>query len=333
MNSLWRVAFLIALLWLSGAKLAFAQTKVSIASLIVNSSYLPLWVAHEHGLFAKQGIDAQILILEAAFRRIGSEVPFGVVGIPAAMLALAEGQDLKVLLPIDTPRVTAHLVAARDIKTPEALRGKRFGTATIGAGAWIHSILALDHLGLDPKRDGISLIEIGGVAQQVQALEAGRIDAVVIEPGQSAQLTAKGFSLILDMYPANISGVQSALVVTGPYLREHPDVVEKVVAGLLEGFAFSLAPRNEETVRKTMMARMNLSAPAAVESAYRSFLLRANRKPYPSIEAMQNMQRVIGLADPRVLNIRIEDFADDRFVRKLDTSGEIDRLYERYGVK
>ena len=110
-------------------------------------------------------------------------------------------------------------------------------------------------------------------------------------------------------------------------------MVEKVVAGLLEGFAFSLAPRNEEAVRKTMMTRMNLSAPAAVESAYRSFLSRSNRKPYASTEAMQNMQRIIGLADPRVLNIRIEDLADDRFVRKLDQSGTIDRLYQSYGVE
>ena len=77
------------------------------------------------------------------------------------------------------------------------------------------------------------------------------------------------------MYPANISGVQSALVVAGAYLHEHPDVVEKVVAGLVEGIAFSLSPQNEETVQKTLMTRMKVSAPAAVESGYRNFLSRA----------------------------------------------------------
>jgi hypothetical protein len=30
--------------------------------------------------------------------------------------------------------------------------------------------------------------------------------------------------------------------------------------------------------------------------------------------------------DPKVLNVRIEDLVDDRFVRKLDESGVIDRL-------
>ena len=335
-NPFWHLPVFIIPLWLlSGAEVASAQTKVSIANLIVSSSHLPLWIAHEQGLFARQGIDAEILIVDGvgASRQIAGDIPFGVIGIPAAISAVSEGRDLKVLVTLDAARVTGHLVAKRDIKTPDALRGKRFGVNRIGTGAWIHSILALDHLGLDPKRDGISFVEIGNVPQLVQALEAGGIDAVVIDPGQSAQLRGKGFSLVLDMYPANISGVQSALVVAGAYSRQHPDVVEKVVAGLIEGIGFSLAPQNEDPVRKTLMARMKISAPAAAESGYRNFLSRANRKPYASIAAMQNMRRVMALNDPKVLNVKIEDLADDRFVRKLDESGAIDRLYERYGVK
>jgi NitT/TauT family transport system substrate-binding protein len=278
-------------------------------------------------------VDVEILILKDASRRIAGDIPFGVIGIPAAISAASEGRKLKVLVTLDAARVTGHLMARNDIKTPDALRGKRLGVNRIGTGAWIHSILALDHLGLDPKRDGISFVEIGSVPQLVQALEAGGIDAVVVDPGQSAQLRGKGFSLLLDMYPANISGVQSALVVAGAYLRDHPDVVEKVVAGLVEGIGFSLAPQNETTVRKTLMARMKISTPAAAESGYRNFLSRANRKPYASITAMQNMQRVMALNDAKVLNVKIEDLADDRFVRKLDESGAIDRLYESYGVE
>jgi len=333
MNPSWHLAVFLALLWLlSDTRVASAQPRVSIVNLIVSSSHLPLWIAHEQGLFARQGIDAEILIVESASRRIG-EIPFGVIGIPAAISAAAEGRDLKVLVTLDAPRVTGHLVARHDIKAPDALRGKRVGVNRIGTGAWIHSMLALDHLGLDAKRDGISFVEIGSVPQLVQAFEAGGIDAAVVDPGQSAQLRDKGFSLLLDMYPANILGVQSALVVAGAYLREHPDVVEKVVAGLVEGIGFSLAPRNGEAVRKTLMARMKISVPAAAESGYRNFLSRVNRKPYASVAAMQNMQRVMALNDPKVLNVKIEDLADDRFVRKLDESGAIDRLYASYGVR
>lgn len=334
MNAPWRIALLVLLFGLfPTAKAALAQTKVPIVSLIVNSSYLPLWVAYEHGLFAKHGIAAEVHILDGAWRRLGGENPFGVVGIPAAMLGIAEGKDLKVLLPVDLPQVNAQLVAAAEIKTPELLRGKRIGTATFGAGAWINSHLALQHLGLDAARDGITFIDVGGVPQQIEALETGRVNAITVEPARAAQLRDKGFSLLLDLQAANITGVQSALVVTGQFLRDHPDVVEKVVTGLVEGFAFGLAPQNEEVVRKTIAERMNLSTSAAVDGAYRSFMARANRQLYPSIPAMRNMQRVISLADPRVLGISLEDLAHDQVVRKLDESGTVGRLYESYGVR
>jgi len=105
------------------------------------------------------------------------------------------------------------------------------------------------------------------------------------------------------------------------------------VAGLVEGIAFSLSPANKDTVLKTLMAHLNISVPAAVESGYRAFLARANRKPYGSVAAMQNVQRVMALNDPKVLNVKVEDLVEDRFVRKLDESGVIDRLYSTYGVK
>src|SRR5438105_2678327 len=215
----WHLAVFLVFLWLlSGARVVSAQTKVSIVNLIVSSSHLPLWIAQEQGLFARQGIDAEILIVEAASLRIRDEIPFGVIGIPAAISAAAEGRELKLLVTLDAARATGHLMARHDIKTPNALRGKRFGVNRIGTGAWIHSMLALDHLGLDAKRDGISFVELGSVPRLVQALEAGSIDAVVVDPGQSAQLRSKGFSLLLDMYPANILDVQSGLAVAGAYL-------------------------------------------------------------------------------------------------------------------
>jgi len=92
---------------------------------------------------------------------------------------VSEGRDLKVLVTLKAARVTGHLMARRDIQAPDALRGKRLGVGRIGAGLWIHSILALDHLGLDPERDGISFVELGTVPKLVQALKGGGIDAVV----------------------------------------------------------------------------------------------------------------------------------------------------------
>jgi hypothetical protein len=57
------------------------------------------------------------------------------------------------------------------------------------------------------------------------------------------------------------------------------------------------------------------------------------RKPYASLPAMRNMQRVMAINDAKVLEVRIENLVDDEFVRRLDASGDIDRVYTGYGVK
>jgi ABC-type nitrate/sulfonate/bicarbonate transport system substrate-binding protein len=294
-----------------------------------------LWIAEEQGLFAKHGVDVKLVLLDAPLgRRIMGDV-FGAIGIPIVIGQAVQGADQKVVAAFNNAAgITSQLVARAEVKRPGDLRGKRFGVNRIGTGIWIDAIRALEHLGLEPTRDGITFPEGGGAALQlVQALEAGRIDAAMLDPSQAAQLIAKGFSLLLDMSTTNIPGIQDALVVAGPYLREHPAVVEKVVAGLVEGIAFSLAPRNKETVVKTLMARLDISSAGAAEVAYQESLARAIRKPYMSVAAAQDYRRVLALNDPRVLDVKIEDLMDERFVRKLEETGAIDRTLSHYGIK
>jgi ABC-type nitrate/sulfonate/bicarbonate transport system substrate-binding protein len=218
------------------------------------------------------------------------------------------------------------VVARPDIKKPEELRGRRFGVRALGAGQWIQTILALEHLGLDSKRDNISTLAIGDQTQITRALEASTIDAAVLSSAQSRQLRAKGFSVLLDLYPAGIFGFPNALAVTATYLQQSPDVVEKVVAALIESMAFSLSPINKSTVLRTIIKTFKVTDPAAAEEGYQEFLFTAIRKPYPSVEQLRNMQKVMALHDPKVLGVKVEDLIDDRFVRKLDESGVIDRL-------
>ena len=62
MNSAWYFAVFVALLGLSPiAQVASAQTKVPISHIVISPIQVPLWIAHEQGLFTKQGIDAQLI--------------------------------------------------------------------------------------------------------------------------------------------------------------------------------------------------------------------------------------------------------------------------------
>jgi hypothetical protein len=65
----------------------------------------------------------------------------------------------------------------------------------------------------------------------------------------------------------------------------------------------------------------------AAENGYQDQLLTLNRKPYPSLEGLRNAQRLMALQNPKIATLKIEDLIDSRFVRRLDESGFIDRLY------
>ena len=53
------------------------------------------------------------------------------------------------------------MLAHPSLKTAEQLRGKRFGIQSMGGTTWMHTILGLEHVGLDVKRDNINILMIG----------------------------------------------------------------------------------------------------------------------------------------------------------------------------
>lgn len=109
--------------------------------------------------------------------------------------------------------------------------------------------------------------------------------------------------------------------------------VEKVVTAVVEGTAYACAPTNKNVVLSTLMRRLQLTDAAAAELGYQNFLQNVNRKPYPVSARLQNLNRIVALHEPRVATLKAEDLIDDRFVRRLDESGTIDRLYSQYGAK
>jgi ABC-type nitrate/sulfonate/bicarbonate transport system substrate-binding protein len=301
---------------------------VAHAGPISPSVSLPLAIAQEHGIFAKHGLDVRLIgAFPGAARLIGKEAEFGYFGSAAILLAITEyGTELRILGAINNGRISFHLLAAGNIKKPEDLRGKRIGVFSIGTGIWVASIQVLQHLGVDPVRDEITFVPVGNVTAVAKALEEGRIDAGMLTPVQSREFQAKGFSVLFDANTANMFGAQSLPVTTAAYLGQNPDTVERFSTALVEAIAFSLAPSKKPDVLKTLQRMFNLPDTAAAEQGYAD-LSNLNRKPYASIDSLKGVQSIVALHDRRILDVKIERLIEDRFLRKLDESGQMDRLY------
>src|SRR4029434_628041 len=203
-----------------------AQTKITIGVAAMSPRTIPLLIAQEQGLFAEQGIEARIVLIKGApilvASLISGDLEVGYTGGTSVLGAAAQGPYLKILSSISS-KLTHTMLANPSLKTAEQLRGKRFGIQSIGGTTWMHTILALEYVGLDVKRDNINILMIGDSVLIGQALEAGRVDAAVLDGVLARRLINKGFSVIVDLTPANIPMVNQAIVVA-------PDFVQKRAA-------------------------------------------------------------------------------------------------------
>jgi len=159
------VMFLITVLivFLAGSE-SYAQTKVIIAHAAMQARVAPLWVAQDQGFFTKYGINHELIFVRTApvvvAAMASGDIQIGYTGGTAVLGAAAGGTDLKTLASF-TNRVTYDLVTRPEIKSPQDLRGKRFGVQSIGGTVWMGAILGLEHLGLEPVRDKIDILAVG----------------------------------------------------------------------------------------------------------------------------------------------------------------------------
>jgi len=91
--------------------------------------------------------------------------------------------------------------------------------------------------------------------------------------------------------------------------------------------AFVQVPANKTVALKILMKHLRISDPAVADDGYQDHVITLNRKPYPSLDGLRSAQRLMAQQNPKVAALKVEDLVDARFVRKLDESGFIDRLY------
>jgi NitT/TauT family transport system substrate-binding protein len=313
-----------------------AQVKITIGYAAISPRTVPLLIAQEQGLFAKHGIDARMVLIRGAPTLVASlisgDIEVGYTGGTAVVGAAAQGVYLRILSSVSN-KLTHTLIAGPNVKSAEQLRGKKFGIQSIGGSTWMHTMLAIEHVGLDVKRDNLSLLVVGDSVLIGQSLEAGRIEAATLDGALVRRLKGKGFSVIAELSPANIPMLNQAIVSSQDYVQKRPEIVERILMTLVESLAYSLAPMNKAVVVKTMMRRFQISDSNVAEEGYQDYLTSVERRPYPSLDGLRNIKRLMATQNPKVANVKIEELADNRFIRRLDESGFIDKVGAGYGLR
>ena len=307
-----------------------APTKFFFAYGAIGGNAVPLWIAKEQGIFRKYSLEPQLLYIisgRAMQSMLAGDIQVGLVGATHVTNAVTAGGDMTMLLGMED-RLNYFLNVRPGIKSAEDLRGKKVGIGTPSGSLAMATYVGLDHLGLVPRRDRITLLNTGSTPERMSALFAGSIDAAFFNPEVEQVVLQQGFPMLFDLGKANVPFQSSGLATSRKYIRANPQVIENLAKAVIEGVAFVQNPANKKIVADSIARNLRLDRPDRVERAYQTISESFPRRPCPSLPAIASVLKLMtqhGI-NPKAADLKPEDIADLSLCKKLDESGFFSRL-------
>jgi NitT/TauT family transport system substrate-binding protein len=195
--------------------------------------------AIEEKLFEKRGIDlvhvyiaSSSIALPAVLTR---EVDFATLSGEAVIRAYHSGARNLSIVGTQLDKFTFSLYTKPEIKTAQDLRGKTLAVSRFGGSLDISLRYGLQHVGVDPKRDNITLVQAGGMPEIMASLTSGKVDGAMLLSVYAFRGKELGYRELLDLGALDVSFPQGVTVTTREFLRDKRDVAKRFMAAYFDG--------------------------------------------------------------------------------------------------
>jgi len=289
-----------------------------------------VWVAADLGFDREYGLDIQIQQTRAAAvsqaALVAGEIDYAWTGLAPFWAARAGGSDV-VFIGATTNTTAADLVVRPPLSTPADLRGKTFGVQSFGGPPHIRTLAALTRLGVDPTRDGVSIITTGDEPTSVGALLEGVIDGAAVSYTASAEPKARGYHAwnLAELGIPEITGI----VTRTSQVRDQPEPPRRLLRALAasQQYIKSIGANAEarRRVGEAVGGRLK-TAPEAVLPQLDEIraLLPADLRI--KLDDARELQALTALVQPDVQDLHLEDWLDQSFLDQLQQEGFFARL-------
>ena len=307
--------------------------KITIGYSSISPASSPAWFAYEGGFFRKYGLDAQLIFIESGSRMVqtlvsGDVVAAQVGGAPVVQSNL-QGSGVVIIAGL-LNTMDYKFVVSRDITRPDQLKGKTVAVSRVGSSSDFATRYTLEKYGLVPDKD-VAILQIGSQPARFSALESGRIHGVMIAIPLTARAAKLGLNVLADLQMLGLEYQHTSLAVSQNMIKTQPDLVRNVLKSFVEGIHYAKTHRKEALA--ILAKYLKTDDADALQEAYESELQALiPEKPYPTLKGIQTILREMGAKDANARSARPEQFVDNSFMKELDSSGFIDRLYKTTAV-
>ena len=298
------------------------------------AAHVPLWkVMEEGGFLDKHGLEMQFGSMEGLRRKAMERLRVGELDIISgnhhnlyARRALGREPFIHIAQPSNV--WGAHwMVAGQGIQKVEDLKGKRVliddPDSHPGLSVWLYLRLR----GLEGE-EGVELVNGGGkTTDRVRKVMAGEYDATFVGAVDHMKARAAGANVVEVSTIPMIEGV--TLTTTTTYVNSHEEEIRGLLLALVDTIHFFKTRRHDtlDIINRTCRDLLRLQSDEELATFYENQASTLERKPYPSTEAIQNVFALALKTSPEIQGFNPIAMWDLHYLREIDDSGYIDRLY------
>ncbi len=230
-----------------------AQTqmeKLRVAYTVISPTQATVWTAKDLGMFAKQGLDVELVLLVGAplavTAMMAGETPIIHTGASAVITSNLTGSG-SVLIAGSVNRFPYILFTTEQIKRIEDLKGKKFGVSRIGSADNAAAQTVFARYGL--KGDDVGYITIGSVPARLAAMQNNTIQATLLQPPETLKAKELGVKALMDFTKLDVEWQQNGVAVTRDYIKKKPDTVRRFMRAYVEAGVYNLTnPKGAQKV-------------------------------------------------------------------------------------
>jgi NitT/TauT family transport system substrate-binding protein len=294
-----------------------------------------MWVAVDRGLFKKYGLEVNMLQVRNGQVSLTAVMSGDVQAFWPAVSSVLSGVSGGAKLGcIAQPfnKISRELIVRKDIESLAALREKIVGVQSIGGGFWLQTMIVLDRLGVDPDKNKLQMRVIGDEPTILQALLASNIDAAVITFASAAVAKRAGLRSLANTADLKVPYQGVGICTRSDRIANSPDLMMRLVKGMIEGVVFIQDPRNKREVMEILKKHLRLNTDQDAETSYNSLRTVSSLDVAPDPEAWRNIQKYVSRVSPKVAQVDINQIINLSFVRSLEENGFLLDARKRAGL-
>ena len=302
---------------------------ITIAYSSISGNMTPLWVTYERGFFRRYGLDVELVLVEGGSRAaqtlVSGDVALAQIAGAGVIQSNLKGADVVMIAGV-LNTMNYEFIVDKNIQRPDQLKGKAVAVSRVGSSSDFATRFALDKYGLVPGKD-VSILEIGTQPARFAALEAGRIQGVMLEVPLTLKAKKMGFRVLANLKMLGLEYQHTGIATSRGLIKSQPELIRNFMKAYVEGIHYYKTHRKESLAVLAKYLKTNDAQ--ALKEIYEDIgLALVPEKPYPTLKGIDVILQELGANEPKARTTRPEQFVDLTFVKELDSSGFIDRLYK-----